>query len=90
MNVKAGRKRIVNTAINPVLTGQTQPLAASPNSYIHFFFISFLLLLDSTPTDIMVNKVGGGKVNKTGINKIALPRDPSGHVLHVITRQSSQ
>jgi hypothetical protein len=38
----------------------------------------------------MVNKVGGGKVNKTGINKIALPRDPSGHVLHVITRQSSQ
>ena len=91
MNVKVGRKRIVNTAINPVLTGQTQPLAAPPNSHsLFFFFISFLLLLDSTPTDIMVNKVGGGKVNKTGINKIALPRDPSGHVLHVITRQSSQ
>jgi hypothetical protein len=90
MNVKVGRKRIVNTAINPVLTGQTQLLAAPPNSYSLFFFISFLLLLDSTPKDIMVNKVGGGKVNKTGINKIALPRDPSGHVLHVITRQSSQ
>ena len=42
MNVKVGRKRIVNTAINPVLTGQTQPLAAPPNSHSLFFFFHFV------------------------------------------------